>query len=164
MIALGLLLACVPKGTAGTEQPDAVGDDPPTISAVTWACDVDSATWSFVVDTVHWSGGAWLWIARDAKTVERHAMYSQAAASDGSTDQLAVDLSVVADWRDAASGSSTRFPCAETDALAYQVTIYDRYGDEATDCRRWGVEGVLEAVEEVTECELRWEEEEDSGG
>lgn len=163
MILLGLLWACVPKGQAEAGQPDEVGDAPPTIAAVTWGCEVDSATWSFVVDTVHWSGGAWLWMASDPDTVERHAVYSQSAASDGSADQLAVELDVVADWRDAIAGSSTRFPCATLDDLAYQVTVYDRQGAEATDCRRWGVEGVLEAVAEVPACELRLAEP-DSGG
>lgn len=163
MILLGLLWACLPKGQAEAGQPDAVGEDPPTIAAITWGCDVDSATWSFRIDTVHWSGGAWLWMARDADTVERHTVYSQSAAADGSTDQLGVELDVVADWRDAVAGSSTRFPCADQDELAYQVTIYDRQGAQATDCRRWGVAGVLEEVETVAACALPLEAA-DTGG
>lgn len=163
MIALALLWACVSKGQAPAGEPDAVGDEPPTIAAVTWGCDVDSATWSVVVDTVHWSGGAWLWMASDAATVERHSVYSQSAASDGSADQLGIELDVVADWRDAVSGSSTRFACADAETLAWQITIYDRQGAVATDCRRWGQAGVLEAVAEVPACEL-WLEEADSGG
>ncbi|MCK6504553.1 hypothetical protein L6R53_14305 [Myxococcota bacterium] len=157
MILLGLLWACVPKGQAEAGQPDAVGDEPPTIAEVTWGCEVDSATWTFVVDTVHWSGGAWLWMASDPDTVERHAVYSQSAAGDGSADQLGVELDVVSDWRDAVAGSSTRFACADQDELAYQVTIYDRQGDVATDCRRWGAEGVLETVDSASPCELRLE-------
>ncbi|NOY24844.1 MAG: hypothetical protein GXP62_03135 [Oligoflexia bacterium] len=151
MLGCGLL-GCVPKGDAATAQPGTVPDNPPTISNIEWGCDVDLAQWSFLVDTAYWSGGAYLWLATDAKTWERHTIYSQAAAADGSTDQLGASLDVVTDWRDAVSGSSTRFRCQDEADLAFQVTIYDRYGTEATDCQRWGVDGVLDEIGDVFAC------------
>lgn len=162
MILLLTVLACVPKGAAETDQPGDLAAGEPEITAVSWACDVDAAEWSFTVDTARWSAGAWLWLATDVDTWERHPVYSRAAARDGSTDQLGAELEIVADWRDVSTGSSTRFRCQEVDAMAFQLTIYDREGDEETDCRRWGVE-LFDSLEDVPDCTVWLEASGDTG-
>ena len=51
------------------------------------------------------------------------------------------------------AGASSRFLCSEQDTLAFQITVYSRDGSEASDCARWGVEGVLEGIGDVPGCE-----------
>lgn len=162
-LLLPLALGCHPGGSAPADLVDEVPTDPPAITAVTWDCAVDDADWSFEVQTERWTGGAWLWLATDADTWERHGVLSQEAARDGSTDRLAVTLAIVGDWRDVESGASTRFLCSEEEALAFQVSVYTQDGSEAADCRRWGVEGVLEQIDSVLDCDLPLEEA-DTGG
>lgn len=153
MSLLLLALACYPPGEAQTAQPGPGSTAAPAITELAWACDPEASTWRFEVATDAWSGGAWLWMASEPATWERHAMYSESAAGDGSADLLGVDLGIEADWRDAVAGSSSRFLCSEQDTLAFQITVYSRDGSEATDCARWGLEGVLEGIGDVPGCE-----------
>lgn len=162
MIGPWLLLACHPGGAAGVELPEAVDPDPPAITAIAWDCDVDDAAWTFQVETARWTGGAWLWMATAADTWERHGVLSQEAAGDGSADLLAVELAIVGDWRDVAAGASTRFLCSDEERLAFQLSVYTQDGAAVGDCRRWGVDGPLDAIASVPDC-AAWLED-DTGG
>ncbi len=153
MIPLVLLLACRPGGSAGTQQPAAVVTDPPAITLVDWACDVDDATWAFLVQTQRWSGGGYVWMIQDDQTWERHIAYSVAAANDGSTDELSLELDIVSDWRDAVSGSSSRFLCGQEQALAYVVQVYTQDYSAVADCRWWGDGELLDGNDDLPACD-----------
>ena len=137
------LLACVGQAIFEPVDPDPLHDGQPVISSVDWECDAEDAKWTVTVDTEQWSGGGYLWMAKDELNAEAHRMPSVKAAADGTTDRLQVKLSVKADWRDAKSGSSTRWLCAETPQLSFLVTAYDTSGDEVHDCRTWGADPSL---------------------
>ena len=106
-----LLWSCVRGNAPGQPAVDPLAGGPPRITDVDWACDVDEAQWTLAIQADAWTGGGRLWIARDAETVESHAVRSVSAPADGSADTLELELAVAADWRDAVSGSSTRFRC-----------------------------------------------------
>ncbi len=76
----------------------------------------------------------------DPTTIESHAVYSQTAASDGSADHLALELGIVADFRDAQPGSTSAWLCADAEALSYLVTVRLADGSDTADCRTWGVD------------------------
>ncbi len=167
MILALLSLACAPKGQQEVSTLETRGSQGSEILELSYACDVEDESWSFRVLTSGWSGGMRLWMALDPATWERHTGTSIGAAADGSEDELAIDLDVVADWRDASDGSRTRFRCQDEEALAFQISTYDRAGEQQVDCLRFGVEGVLEQIESVSECEASVEEDldlEDGGG
>lgn len=152
------MLACGPRGgLAPTDQPGDVGDDPALIQELTWECDTDGASWLLEASTDAWSAGAYVWVAETDSIWERHTARSVEAARDGSSDLLRTELSIESDWREANSDGRTRFRCEEVDDLAWQITVYDRAGDAPTDCLRWGAEGIFEQIEEVADCEARWE-------
>jgi len=137
------LLACVGQATFEPVDPDPLHKGQPVITDVSWECDAEDAKWTVSVRTEQWSGGGWLWMAKDETNAEAHRMPSVKAAADGTTDQLQVKLSVKEDWRDAKSGSSTRWLCAETPQLSFLVTAYNTGGDKVNDCRTWGADPTL---------------------
>jgi hypothetical protein len=132
-----LLLACA------TPDPDPVPDDTttpavPAITAAAAACDVDDAQWAFSAQADAWTGNGEVVLSDDGDYVEHHPMYSTTAASDGSSDTLALTLTIVADWRDAVAGTSTAFNCDAP--LAGVLRIYTRDGADVADCRAFGEE------------------------
>lgn len=155
MILALLGLACVPKGQQDASGEPTVGSEGSEIVDLSYACDVEEETWTFSVLTSGWSGLLRLWMAQDEETWERHTGYSVGAAADGSADELAIELDIVADWRDASDGSRTRFRCQDEEILAFQVSVFDRRGVEEVDCLRFGVEGVLDEIESVSACEAQ---------
>lgn len=112
----------------------------PEIEEVSVSCSVEDAAWSIAVDTVGWTGGGRLWMALAAASAERHVLPSVSAASDGSTDRLRLDLGVVADWRSAEPGSTTRWRCAQEAELSFLLTVLSSDGAETADCRFWGAD------------------------
>jgi hypothetical protein len=158
MILALLALACAPKGQQEASSLETRGSQGSEILETSYECDVEAGEWSFRVLTSGWSAGMRLWMALDPETWERHTGYSVGAAADGSEDELAIELDVVADWRDAADGSRTRFRCQDEEALAFQISTYDREGALEVDCLRFGVEGVLDQIDEVSDCEASVEE------
>lgn len=155
MLAVVALLAagCAPRDIpAGAVE--TVSDQPPDIVALSLDCDVDRAEWALSVETSGWSGGGTLWMARDAAAYEAHTVYSQSAAADGTSDELGLDLSIVADWKDAVSGSSTVWFCSDQDELSFLFTVLDRAGEAVWDCRTWGAEPDLWAnIDGATACD-----------
>lgn len=153
-----LLLGCTAAPTSA-EDAGPFYDAAPAITALQWSCDVEASEWSFEITTEHWTGGGRVYMARDAATLEEHRVRSVGAAADGSTDSLALELDIVADWRDASSGASTRWRCDEQDALSFLVTVLTPDGSSQADCRVWGADLLLwEAVAQVDGCETILEE------
>ncbi len=142
---LSLAGACRRGGHAATDQPPEIDSSPPEITSLTWGCDVDAATWSYEVSTARWTGNAYVWMATDGDTWERHPAYSVEAARDGSADRIALSLDIEPDPRDVVVGSSTRFLCSDADALAFLVQVFTADGTAVADCRWWGVEGLVGA-------------------
>jgi hypothetical protein len=132
-----LLVACssVPSDSAS----DAVAARPaPSITAATIACDDATATWSFTVETDAWTGNGDVRLSADGAYVEVHPLSSISAAADGSNDALALELAVVADWRDVVTGARTAFNCDAPD-LAGVLRVRTVDGSAIADCRAFGV-------------------------
>lgn len=165
-LAGGIGAGCLGAGCIGHErfagaEGEPLHSDPPTISDIRWDCSSTDATWSFEVDTVNWTANGALWLVVDTDYVEQHAVRSTSAAQDGSWDQLALSLDIVADWRDASSGSSTAFFCnpPTTETISFRLVVYTPGSEEAADCRSWGAQPtLLDRVDGVPACELLWEE------
>jgi hypothetical protein len=126
------LLACSSAQPPDVEPDIAAG--PPTITSAAVICDVPSATWTFEVSSAGWTGNGDVRWSTDGVYLEAHPLYSVSAAADGSADRLELSLQVVADWRDAASGSRTAFNCEEPDLAG---VLQD--GAQVADCRAFGV-------------------------
>ena len=161
--ALLVFAGCAGGDVSDTGAPTGDASTPaaPLISSVGWACDTDDAEWTLTVETDGWTGGGRLWMGRDADSVEVHRVYSTNARADESTDRLTLDLDIVADWREAVSGSSTRYRCDAEDALSFLLWVYERDGSTESDCRVWGLGEP--AFEDVTgsPCEVPLQ---DTGG
>ncbi len=162
--ALLLLAACA--GCIGHERfAGAAGqplyDEPPLITAIQYACSVEDEQWTFELQTDAWTANGHLWLATAADYVEKHAIRSVSAAADGSGDELSLELDIVADWRDASSGSSTAFLCDDSvlDAMSYRVVVYTPGSEDESDCRSWGAAPQLfDGIEGVSECDQTWEQ------
>ena len=153
-LLLAALAGCGPAGAPVGADDGPFHDGVPSITSVEWGCDADAASWTFTVETDAWTDGAWLWMARDALTSERHRIYSSLAAADGSWDTLELELDVVADWRDADESTLTRWQCIDEDALSFLLTVRTPRGDETSDCRTWGADpDVFAEVEGTEPCE-----------
>ncbi len=112
-------------------------EDAPTITSASVVCDPVDARWQFSVETDAWTGNGQVLLSTDGDYVEKHTIYSQSAAADGTADSLALTLTVVPDWRDVALGGSTVFNCNEAD-LTGILRVWTRTGDEEADCRAFG--------------------------
>ena len=135
-----LLFAC--QSAAPSSVPDDTSPAPPSIVAASYTCDSLTARWSFLVDADAWTGNGQVVLSDDGDYIEVHALRSIEAAADGSSDRLAVELAVVADWRDVNPGGTTVFNCNEP-GLAGLIRIFATDGQTPTDCRifgedRWG--------------------------
>lgn len=126
----------------------------PEITTLVWACDVDEGAWSLAVEASSWSGGGALWLTADGRYVEEHPVRVLRDQADGSGETLGLELAIASDWRDAASGSSTAFLCAN--APAFRFFLEDRSG-EVADCRYDGEADLWSAVPDVSPCEIAWE-------
>lgn len=152
MIPLALLGCISPQAT--TQPPDPLSGEPPVITALSWSCDDKRSQWTLTVLTQWWTGGGRAWVARDDDRYEEHQVRSVEAAGDGRTDTLELTLDVVADWRDATSGSSTGWRCSDAPTLTFQVAVFDVTGSQQTDCRTWGAQPDLwDAFVDVDTCE-----------
>jgi hypothetical protein len=122
----------------------------PSLEAFDIACDVDLGAWTGTATATSWTGGGALWWTVDGDYVEAHSVRSQVAEADGSGDQLGISLTVVGDWREAASGSATAFHCDEDPSLRF--VVYDTLG-EIADCVDGGPSpDLLDALEDVPGC------------
>jgi len=160
IMAAALLAGCIGHERFAGAQGEALYDEVPSIDNIRWDCSIDDATWTFEVDTVNWTANGKLWLATSADYVEQHAVRSISAAHDGSWDQLSLELGIVADWRDASSGSSTAFLCdtATVESMGYRLAIYTPGSEELADCRSWGaVPTLFDGIDGVAACELLWE-------
>ena len=150
MPRVGLPTVCALLGTAcvavtddsPSPDKDTLSAGEPEIAAIEWSCDTEDASWLYAVETVNWAESATVAIAIDATYVELHDLRSKSAAEDGTSDALDVELSIVADWRDADSGSSTAFTCnnANLEALTGRLFVYRLPDGELADCRNFGAE------------------------
>lgn len=158
-----LALAC-----AGSSGPDA-GEGPffdgaPLITDLTWGCLVEDSEWSFAITTEHWTGGGRLYMTADLTVTEEHRIRSVGAQADGSADSLELELDIVADWRDASAGSSTRWRCDDLDRLTFLAVVYTPDGDSRSDCRTWGADPMLwESTDDVEGCQTVLEDTTDTG-
>jgi hypothetical protein len=154
-------LGCVGHERFAGAEGEPLYTEPPSISAIRWDCSSGDATWAFEVDTVHWTANGSLWLAQGADYVEKHAVRSVSAAHDGTWDELALELDIVADWREASSGSSTAFFCNDTtlEAISFRLVVYTPGSEDEADCRSWGADPELfDGVSGVASCELLWED------
>lgn len=133
--ALLLLAGCAPLDQ-DTGRPAPTYEDPVIVEASA-VCDVAAARWSFEVTTQAWTGNGQVLLSADGTYIEKHPMFSVGAAADGSSDALALSLSVVRDFRDVVAGTSTAFNC-DAAGLAGVLRVYDRPGDAVADCRGFG--------------------------
>ncbi len=147
-----LLLACIPYPAPGDPDASPFYDGEPAIVDIAWSCEVEAAQWLFSVEADHWTGGGKLWMTEDAAFIEEHAIRSAEAPADGSGDRLELSLDIVADWRDAVAGSSTRYRCADQDALTFQLMVSVPDGSARSDCRTWGAEPMLWSETDAVEA------------
>lgn len=126
------LLACAHGPPA---SPDVgISTEPPAITKVAITCDPVSAKWTFKVKTDAWTGNGQVWMTVDGHYVETHPMYSDAAAADGTSDHLAMSLSVQPDIHRVSEGSSTYFNCDEP-GLHGILLVHAQNGKTVSDCR-----------------------------
>ncbi len=143
-LGLALALAGCGEGPALTaDLPDPAQPGVPDISGFAMQCDVVRGEWRFYLRATAWSGGARLWLTRDGSITELHTFSPAVAARDGSWDCHELELSIAADQREAASGSSTRFRCDDLDALSFRLAISDTDDERWTDCRSFGADPTL---------------------
>lgn len=127
----GCVRGAVPD-TAVTADPDT-----PHITSASVECDTEDAEWTFSIQADAWTGNGQLQWTTDGDYLEKHMIYSEEGAADGTSERLGLDLDVVADWRDVETGSSTWFNCNTVD-LTGILRIYTRTGGDEADCRAFG--------------------------
>lgn len=133
--AFFIFTACVADSVAipAKEVPETV----PMLVSASYSCDPMAARWSFSAEADAWTGNGQVAMTTDGRYLELHALDSKSAASDGSSDSLALSLTVVADWRDVTLGSSTFFNCEEP-GLGGLIRIFEQDGKTEADCRFFG--------------------------
>lgn len=128
-------MGCSPGDDAQLPGPST---EPPAITSAAVTCTPEHARWRFQVTTDAWTGNGQVLLSADGIYVERHPIFSQSAAPDGTSDTLDLTLSVQPDWRDVNPGSSTVFNCREPD-LAGILRVFTRDGAAEADCRAFGI-------------------------
>ncbi|MBN2799342.1 MAG: hypothetical protein JXX28_09370 [Deltaproteobacteria bacterium] len=123
--------------------------DPPALRCVQVRCDPGRERWSIEVSASAWTGGGALLWTVDGQWIEEHPLRSVAAAADGSSDLLALELDQVGDWRAFQTGATTAMSC--DDAVGWWVYLYDRDGQIAT-CASGGSAGVWDRVDGLPDC------------
>lgn len=118
---------------------DGAKDVPTARADAVVSCDTDNARWSFALTTTGWSGGGEVLMSRDGSYLEVHRLPSVEAAEDGSADRLELELTVVADWRDVETGSTTIFNCHEP-GLAGMARVFARDGEAVAGCAAFGLD------------------------
>ena len=151
------LLACSGSSTPAEEQGPFYDGDP-EITAVQWGCDLEESVWAFEMTTAQWTGGGRIFMAAEPDLVEEHRIRSTGAAADGSTDSLSLELDIVADWRDAVGGASTRWRCDDEESLTFLATVFTADGSSRGDCRVWGADPALWDETDIEGCETMLEE------
>lgn len=126
------LLACVNGPPSASDV--AVSDAPPNIVSAKVTCDPAAPKWKVAVATDAWTGNGQVWMTVDGHYVEKHPMYSDAAAQDGTSDHLALSLSMQPDIHRVSEGSSTYFNCDEP-GLHGILLVLQRNGKTVADCR-----------------------------
>lgn len=136
LLALLALLACAPVPVdTGRAPPEWVA---PSLVTATADCSAADEQWSFTATTDAWTGNGQVYLSADGAYVERHPMYSNGAAYDGSADSLRLVLGMVEDFRDVVLGASTAFNCGTPD-VAGVLQVNERDGRTVADCRAFGV-------------------------
>jgi len=130
-----LLLACA--SPAALSAQDNLVLHAPQFTDVSVSCDADAAKWHFTADTDAWTGNGQVILSADGNYVEAHGLRSKAADAQGAWDQLSLDLSIMADWRNASPGSSTAFNCL-TPGLSGILRVFEVDGSTEADCRAFG--------------------------
>lgn len=123
----------------------------PTIAAFAWTCDASANSRALDVTATSWTGGGSLFLTVDGGYVEDHPVRVVRSEPDGSAETLHLDLSIVGDWRDAASGASTAFLCADHPSLVF--VLHDLAGD-TSDCRTDGDSAVWARVTDAPTCDV----------
>lgn len=129
------LVACLPARVPVVDT--GPGPEAPTVTAAEVTCNATDEEWTFSVDASAWTGGGDLWMSTDGVYVETDELTSTAAAADGTSDHLELDLDIVPDWRQVSKGSSTFFNCG-TPGLEGVFVVYERDGSTVAGCRRFG--------------------------
>jgi hypothetical protein len=138
---IALLLACAPTSPELPGQRDAaIVPGHPQITALSLDCSGEEETWSFAAKTDAWIGAATLYMTRDGIRIEAHPVPSTRAASDGTWDELRLDLTIRFDWQDAVPGTSTGWRCIDQEALSFLLVVDAQDGTTGTDCRLWGTD------------------------
>ncbi len=165
-IHLALGVSLLATGCLGHERDAGATGEPlysetPSITSISWGCSRDDQEWSFEVETENWTANGTFWMATSGDYVEQHPVRSDSAAADGSSDLLSQDLNIVADWRDASSGSATAFACDSltTASINLRLVVYTPGSEEVGDCRSWGADPTFfDDIDDAEPCELVWED------
>lgn len=148
------IVGCAPGGSTAPDKSVPVDPGPPSVTEVEWSCDADLARWRLDIDCDSWSNGGRLYLSEDFIYLEEHAIKSRKAASDGTKDELRVDLSIATDWREVIAGKSTAFGCSQTPNGLF--VVFDRE-DNIADCRRFGPQPTeWSKVADVPGCSSDW--------
>ena len=130
-------MACV-ESLEGNHSPPIFSN--PEITNFVVLCETEEEFWTFTLETNAWTGNALLWLRDEQGVQEEHPIISQGAQRDGSSDSLEIELAIVADWRDAQRGKSTRWACEEQETLSILVEVYHPKTYSPTDCLFTGPE------------------------
>ena len=130
------ILGCVSASRLDTSHWQYEYSDP-TISSVSVSCE--DRVWTVETETDGWTGNGLLWLATDER-YERHSIYSISADPEGTSDRLRTQLSVVADWRDQQSSTSTGFDCGDLTTLGIFIAIRHPESFAVSDCAEYSTE------------------------
>ena len=129
-----IISACSPLYSITPETETSVFASP-NIDDITLSCLEDE--WTLKITASAWTGNGRWWLGTTEHNIEEHPIYSISAAADGSSDTLRSILSSVPDWRDAQSGTYTRWYCNDIDEISIAVSIFEGergLSNEVADC------------------------------
>jgi hypothetical protein len=134
MLLLGVLACSSTLRDTGRDPPEYAE---PAIVDASATCVVEDALWTFLASADAWTGNGQVVLSADGDYVERHPMYSNGAAFDGTSDSLKLALGVAPDFRNVVLGSTTVFNC-DAEGLTGVLQVYARDGRSVADCRAFG--------------------------